>query len=623
MVISIILLHGATAISMEKDSILNSTSFERIVLDKPIIDNLYDNYFNIKYDKATSYVLETGEPLIPKVTKIFCLPFGTNINNVEVEYKYIDYIKINGLIEPAPEPIIDGTLQNSPKVINNDVYKSDLWYPYSDFNYYQKVGLNGEEHVVFLTVQCYPIKYNPIKGLISYAKEIQISISYKEPYPFIIFPEEYDLLIVTPSDFSSLLTPLVEHKNKVGIDTYLLSLEDIYSTYSEGRDQPEKIKLAIKDSIEKYGISYVLLVGGLKGQTKSWYLPVRYGISNVERYVSDLYYADIYKIEDDEIVFEDWDSNSDGEFASWSFSKRDILDGSPDVYVGRLACRSNYQVKTMVEKIINYERQLAQESWFRNMLLIGGDTYPDSPDGVPEAEIDTNLSASYMNGFTFERLWATLGTLTGQEDVEEAINNGAGFIHMAGHANPASLVTHPPRDPKGKIIILSMYNFDNPSHINPKLNNDDMLPVIVVGGCHNSQFNVGFINMFYDILEYGIMGYFFERPHRFYYMEWVPKCWSWWLTSKPDGGAIATLGNTGLGMGIHDYGYITGLDGWLFPRFFYHYGQMNRLNIGMAQGSAITDYVHEFDINKDGEDRQMVQQWALLGDPSLLPGGYE
>ena len=165
-----------------------------------------------------------------------------------------------------------------------------------------------------------------------------------------------------------------------------------------------------------------------------------------------------------------------------------------------------------------------------------------------------------------------------------------------------------------------MYNFFNLSHVNPKLNNADKLPVIVIGGCHNSQFNVGLDNIFRDIKEYGLEEYL---NRRFFYMEWVPKCFSWWLTSRSNGGAIATLGNTGLGMGIHDYGYLTGLDGWLFPKFFYHYGQEGKHNIGMAQGLAITDYVLEFDIDKGGEDRQMVQQWALLGDPSLLPGGYD
>jgi len=113
----------------------------------------------------------------------------------------------------------------------------------------------------------------------------------------------------------------------------------------------------------------------------------------------------------------------------------------------------------MVEKIINYEKTPADDTWFKRMLLIGGDTYPESGGpGEYEAEIDTNVSASYMTGFEFERLFASSGTLTGQNSVEQAINAGAGFIHCAGHANPSILVTHPPLNKTEKITILSMYN---------------------------------------------------------------------------------------------------------------------------------------------------------------------
>jgi len=45
-------------------------------------------------------------------------------------------------------------------------------------------------------------------------------------------------------------------------------------------------------------------------------------------------------------------------------------------------------------------------------------------------------------------------------------------------------------------------------------------------------------------------------------------------------------------------------------------------HIGEAHSAAIADYVNEFDINTDDADRQMVEQWALLGDPSLRIGGY-
>jgi len=620
LVVGAMILQGIIVVSLQYENENYINLSENIFLSKPNMCRSDNSYFDVKYDQATSYILEPGEPLIPKVTKVFNFPIGTHIKSVNVEYKNQNNIVINGLVQPAPEPLIDGSIVSKDVVLNTDVYQKDAWYPSEDYNIIQKTGLNGKDNVIFLSVQCYPVKYNPKQNLISYAEEIEISIDYyQEPEP-LAFPDEYELMIISPQKFSDLLSPLVTHKNNMGMDTYLQTTEDIYSTFTDGRDDPEKIKLAIKYAKETYGITYVMLVGGHIGQTDEWYIPVRDGISNSETYSSDLYYADIYKLEDGQIVFEDWDSNGDGQFAQWQFSRRDKIDGSPDIYVGRLACRDKNQVETMVNKIVNYESNPAADSWFKNMLLIGGDTYADSPGGIPEAEIDTNLSGSYMEDFNLIKMWASIGTLTGRVGVEQAINEGAGFIHMAGHANPAVLVTHPLQDDENKITILQMYNFFNLSHINPKLYNADKLPVIVIGGCHNSQFNVGLDNILRDINEYGLEEYLKKR---FFYMEWVPKCFSWWLTSCPNGGAIATMGNTGLGMGIHDYGYLTGLDGWLFPRFFYHYGQEGKHNIGMAQGLAITDYVLEFDIDKDGEDRQMVQQWALLGDPSLLPGGYD
>ncbi len=43
----------------------------------------------------------------------------------------------------------------------------------------------------------------------------------------------------------------------------------------DGRDKPEQIKYFIKDAIETYNITFVLLVGGTKGIRKQWYVPVR------------------------------------------------------------------------------------------------------------------------------------------------------------------------------------------------------------------------------------------------------------------------------------------------------------------------------------------------------------
>jgi len=587
-----------------------------------------ESYQKVSIDEATSTLQNPGEPVLPKITKTFILPLGSKITNINIESSKPITHTLDSRILPANEPVIEDQTIPENRPISQEIYQKDSLYPDTSYNIQKSVGLKDGKHVLFYSVHYYPIRYNPVENIIYHSEEIDINIKYTLPSEPVQpqATDDQDLVIIYPEVFSEEIQPLIEHKNNFEMKTYGKTLEEIYTEYSNGVDDQEKIKLAIKDGIETNGITFVMLVGGIQGQSGDWYLPVRYAHSADETYLSDLYYADIYKDVDGSLVFEDWDSNDNGKFAEWSnfLNSKDDLDGAPDVFVGRLACRSEEEVTTLVDKIINYEETRAAESWFKHMLLIGGDTYPyEGRYTGCEAEIDTNLSASHMDGFTFTRLWASTGTLTGQSVVEDAINDGAGLIHMAGHANPASLVTHPPFQKEEKINIMQMFNVFDPLNLNPDLNNKEKLPVIVVGGCHNSQFNVSISKIVEGIKEYGLKGYFFGDPFKFFYMEWVPECWSWWLTSNPDGGAIATMGNTGLGMGIGGEDYVTGLDGWLLPRFFYHYGQEGEEFVGMAQSSAITDYVNEFDINSVSADRQMIQQWALLGDPSLMIGGYE
>ena len=630
MIIGILIISGlgAVALSNNNEKILKEEIKQVSISTPVIIDN--DNYFTIDLNEATSYEMIPGEPEIPKVTKVYVIPFGSTVKEVNVDFSQVKKISLSKQIKPAQEPLIDGKEYNKEFIKSDEIYSSSDLYPVFKYNYKTNTGIYGKERVVFINVHCYPVRYSPSKNMLFYNDNFEIKIEYEEPANPILFPDEYDLLIISPSEFSDELQRLVDFKNDHNMRTYLVNLDEIYSEFTDGRDKQENIKLFIKNEIEEKGIIYVLLVGGMIGQQFEWYLPVRYAHSpSEEAYISDLYFSDIYK--ENGTAFEDWDSNGNGKFAEYSGFKKDVIDGIPDIHIGRLPCRDLDQVITMVNKIISYEKGPADESWFKNMLLIGGDTYPDSghPDGY-EAEIDTNLSASYMDGFEFERLWASLGTLTGQEDVERAINDGAGFIHMAGHANPSILVTHPPNENK-KITILHMYNLPILNALGmiqrrkgfdrfleelmkprfPTLTNNEKQPVILVGGCHNSQFNTSLLN----IIEDGFM-------HAYGWGEFVPKCWSWWLTSKENGGAIATIGNTGLGMGLPGFNYVNGLDGWLYPRFFYNYRQLGRQHVGEAHSAAIADYVNEFDINMDGEDRQMIQQWALLGDPSLMLGGY-
>jgi hypothetical protein len=598
---------------------------EQVFLSTPQIIET-DSYLSVELNQATSKLINTQEPILPRVTKYYILPVGSTLLDISVDFSMKTTQILDRKIHPGPAPIIDGMQNQLPLKESTEIYENNAFYPEEQYVYRIASGQYKDQgHVMFVIVNCYPVQYNPVTNeLVSY-ENIDISVSYNQPSTpaKMITEDNYDLLIIAPSKFVSEVQPLVSHKNDFGVLTKLVTIEDIYADYTQGRDDQENIKLFIKDEFDQYDISYVLLVGGQIGQTKEWYIPVRgtnnYAGSPFEYGVdSDLYYADLYK--ENGTVFECWDSNENDIFAEYKPTSKDIIDAIPDVFVGRLACRNTFEVKTVVQKIINYESTRADDSWFKHMLLIAGDTYPDSGEATAyEGEISTDVSASHMGGFSLDRLWASTGALTGQKVVVDAINNGAGFIHMAGHANPSVLVTHPPQEKDEKIVILQMYNFFNPLNINPKLRNKDMLPFVVIGGCHNSQFNVSLKNILLGLRDLG-KEYF---DYDFYKMEWVPKCFSWWLVSRPNGGSIVAIGNTGLGMGLPGFNYPNGLNGWLLPRIFYNYAQEGLENAGAVHSAAITDYAIEFDINTKNADRQMLEQWPLLGDPSLLIGGYE
>jgi hypothetical protein len=163
------------------------------------------------------------------------------------------------------------------------------------------------------------------------------------------------------------------------------------------------------------------------------------------------------------------------------------------------------------------------------------------------------------------------------------------------------------------------------------LHNGQKLPIVVVGGCHNGQFDVTMYNIIKGIREDGI-SYFRLRPSPggFYFNLWIPNCWSELLTGKIGGGSIATISNTGLG--THGDGdadnnsvadYLEVLDGWLELRFLKLYGIENKDILGENHLEAMTEYLNRFIGNGAKMDVKMVHQWILFGDPTLKIGGYE
>ena len=615
-------IFGAVTIAKEN----KIEKIEKVRFSIPTIKEI-NSFVAVDLKEANSWIREPGKPLLPTYVKTFKFPIGTKITSVECTPTKVKKVELSSKIVPAPQPVQRATIKATKQTVtlNKETYESNMLYPDTWYIYRIGCGLDGKDRVFYLTIATNPLRYSPSENMLYYAEEISIKITSVPSKKPITFPDEYDLLIVAPSKFTTELQRLVDHKENLGIRTKLVTIEDVYSS-TTGRDGAEKLKYYIKQAIEEWNIKYVLLVGGKKSllfgdwgmagpgheNDRLWYIPVRY--SNLDDtteggYVSDLYFADIYKYEDGTPVFDDWDSNDNGVYAEWKSFKKDILDLYPDVYVGRLACRNKFEVKIIVDKIINYESKKADPSWFNKIILVAGDTFPDDYETTKyyEGEIETWHGYQYVSDkFEAVKLYTSEGTFTGPDDVINTISQGSGFLYFAGHGSPTAWASHAPGSHEW-VNGLMVYDM-------PKLSNGEKLPVCIVGGCHNSEFNVSTFDWLKNEWTYG--------P--------TPECWSWWLTRNLRGGSIATIGNTGLGYGlIGDYNdndipdCIEGLGGWIESHFFQVYGEQGKEILGETWGQTVTDYVNTFPCNKDQIDRKTVEEWVLLGDPTLKIGGYE
>ena len=601
------------------------------------------NYAIIKVNGLSCFS-ESGKPVLPVESKVLTFPLGTKILKIETTPFHTKTMSIEKQIQPGYKPMPLNKMDSIICKPDKEIYESNAPYPNTWYSYSLGGGLADGKHVTFLVLQVYPVRYYPAKNQIEYAEKMQFKITYKEPSQPVVNEnlDIYNLLIITPQAFEDIFQPLVEFKNAHGMKTMMKSVEDILSNY-QGRDGAEKIKYFIKDAIEQWGIKYVLLVGGKKsmwtgnwgmdGPNKVddslWWIPVRYsalkdflpGSWGEGGYLSDLYFADIYDANGN---LSTWDSNGDGKFAEWTEKGVDIRDLYPDVYVGRLPCRNEDEAKTMVDKIMNYESG-CDPSWFNRMLLVGGDTFPGDPAGVYDGEYCTSYEFSFMPPqFTATKLYVSDKSLMGGKDgklaarfawmnVIKTMSQGFGFVAFDGHGSPTAWATHPVGDNSTWVNGLMTYNMD-------LLSNGYKLPIVSVGGCHNSEFNISFFD--------------FSKNEWTYQPTF--ECWSWHLTRMDGGGAIATIGYTGLGYGtigdedgngIPDT--IERFGGYIEGQFFHAYGKEGKNNLGDCWGTAITDYLNKFPIDFNGQpesdtqiDCKTVEEWCLIGDPSLQIGGY-
>ncbi len=611
---------GAAAVTHSKQILMEKT--ETIIFSYPEI-SIREGKTVLSIDNADTWLYTTNAPMLPISVNTYIFPFGTKIKTVDVMFSDPQIQPLEKALLTAPHPV---TSVNGKKILYiQEENEITSFYPDKLFDYHLGAGLSGQDHVLFVTIRCFPIQYDPEKNSILFRDNVHLSITYELPKTVASTVDDYKLIVIAPKAFSETLLPLVNHKISKGITTKLVTRNDICDGVYfpvQGRDCAEEMKYFIKNAFDQWGTRYVLLVGGRYGGVlkEKWWVPVRYshlddGYNWEGSYLSDLYFADLY---DSNGSFSSWDSDNNGIFAEWNSQRQDIMDMYPEVCVGRLACKNVIQVKTLVNKITVYENNTVGKDWFNRMVVVGGDSTPNATDPWYEGEEENKLALEYMTGFEGVKLWTSTGTFTGPQDVMDAINKGCGFLFFDGHGNPMSWSTHPPYNDSAWINGLDVKDM-------PKLTNGEQLPVTVCGGCHNGQFNTSLLNILKGIIQEQLQ-YF---KWKFFLGEWTPECWAWKLISVKNGGCIATMAYTGLDWFAEgDYNNdsipdcVQFFSGYANTQFFKNYGVNNITILGEAHTQSLIDYLTTFPPMLEILDCKTVQEFVLLGDPSLKIGGY-
>lgn len=396
--------------------------------------------------------------------------------------------------------------------------------------------------------------------------------------------EEYDLLIISKTSYDNYIQPLIEHKNLLGIKTYLKTIEEIY-VENEGRDSAEKIKYYIKQATEDFNIKYVLLIGDsedIPGRYTHVFFdePFDYPTPEYWEFTSDFYYADIY---DENGDFSSWDSNQNNVFAEYHWNgNTDKIDLIPDIYLGRLACTDLTQVETVVNKIIQYENQKPWEKdWFTNLVLISGDGIPFDPEAIDESEYLQEQIINIMDGFIPNRVWASLGRLNDAYNINEAINEGAGFVFFNGHGNYNLWGTY-----KHQSNIMVPPGYYTTTHIN-QLTNILTLPIVISDACYHLQY------------------------------DFHNDCFGWSFVSNPNGGSIAFIGGSDTDLAYAGTRIVEkGIEKMCLKLCNLYKNGTSVL--GDLWGTSLIDYQP---IENDIVDLLTIIQNHLFGDPSLQIAG--
>jgi len=559
---------------------------------------------------------EVGKPQLPVIRRYLEVP---NDVHLSVNIEHSEFTDLSGYeIYPAQEPIVSMVTNETPEfAIDSSLYSKDDYYP-SDNAFVEKPVVFRGHRIVSLDV--YPVQYNPVLKRIKLYSKIEVRIDYDQPAqieeiekrlisePFEKICKAFilnykapkgllpaptrnkdgtyvDYLIITNDTFLQEITPLKDWKLKKGLSTKVVSTREISINNVTAAD----IKDYIQDAYDNWARppTYVLLVGDSEFIPANYVTPHPYSAHGGNLTPTDLYYGTV-----------------DG---TTSAGADDIF---ADIFVGRLSVDTPAQTTTIVNKILDYERNPSTNAnYYANISLCA---YFQDNDANDTEDIHAYVSTStdiynYVNNlYNVERIYSTNAANPDEfynktklpndlliangflwngntADIRDAINNGLFLINHNDHGASRNL--------GGGID-----GWDQPRYTTvdvPFLKNIDKLPVVFSINCMTGWFD----------------GETDEHPTR----NFESFCEE--ILRHPDGGAVAAIGSTRVSYTLLEFDIDKGLFDAIWPDFdpsmttgaIYELGPaMTYSKVYMAKNWGIA-----------GIALTQAEQYNLFGDPEM------
>ena len=440
-------------------SIMSMITFAQTVemiyhFDNPKVTELR-GYQQINFDGCLQTAV-AGNPSLPYQMVSLVLPQGAEAESIEVELS--DFQEIEGSVSLFPYQPSRTMSDKGQKelVINDAVYASKSVYPAENHGVVTTQYKNGYG---FAFASFTPVQYIPSEGKVMYAKTANVRVNTKaskDDHSNMLWgtqeikntvkrlaqnPEmvenyqtkgrevtNYDVLIITGSEFVSGYAEYCEYYNSIGMRNQIVTTDEIYAAMS-GIDNQDKIRNYIIQEYQNNGIIMVVLGGDVN------IVPYRGFFCQVQSsslYESNDIPADLYYNGLDGT----WNDNNDGH---WGEPGEDDL--MPEIGVSRMSFKTATELQNMIHKTLSYQQNPVMGE-FHKVILAGEHLY-DNPTSNGSDYLELLIGIHDDNGYTtvgypttydFTKLYEELGTWSGSA-LKQAINAGTSYVHHDGHAN--------------------------------------------------------------------------------------------------------------------------------------------------------------------------------------------